>query len=266
MLPPLPEFQRFQLEFTSHIRDPRAYPCPGGVESHRMEVYARLVYSNVESFLLPSFPVVRHVLGAHRWAELVRNFLATHRSASPFFRQIPDEFIQFLQTQDAIPQTYPPFLLELAHYEWVELVLSVSNRAPDWAAIAPGGSLLLNRPALNPVLANLSYRWPVHRIGPPADIEPAETYLLVFRDRSGDVQFTEINAYTSRLVNLLQSGEYSGQAALEIVAAESRHPMPEVVIKAGLEAMRDLQTRGVLLGVVQAPCLHSATPPATLDD
>src|SRR6187551_1782984 len=119
MLPPLPEFQRFQLEFTSHIRDPRAYPCPGGVESHRMEVYARLVYSNVESFLLPSFPVVRHVLGAHRWAELVRNFLATHRSASPFFRQIPDEFIQFLQTQDAIPQTYPPFLLELAHYEWV---------------------------------------------------------------------------------------------------------------------------------------------------
>ncbi len=31
---------------------PRAYPCPGGVESHRMEVYARLVYSNVESFLL----------------------------------------------------------------------------------------------------------------------------------------------------------------------------------------------------------------------
>ena len=129
MLPPLPEFQRFQLEFTSHIRDPRAYPCPDGVESHRMEVYARLVYSNVESFLLPSFPVVRHVLGAHRWAELVRNFLATHRSASPFFRQIPDEFIQFLQTQDAIPQTYPPFLLELAHYEWVELVLSVSNRA-----------------------------------------------------------------------------------------------------------------------------------------
>ena len=162
---------------------------------------------------------------------------------------------------DAIPQTYPPFLLELAHYEWVELVLSVSNRAPDWEAIAPGGSLLLNRPALNPVLANLSYRWPVHRIGPPADIEPAETYLLVFRDQSGDVQFTEINAYTSRLVSLLESGEYSGQAALEIVAAESRHPMPEVVIKAGLEAMRDLQTRGVLLGVVQAPCLHSATPP-----
>ena len=226
-----------------------------------MEVYARLVYSNVESFLLPSFPVVRHVLGAHRWAELVRNFLATHRSASPFFRQIPDEFIQFLQTQDAIPQTYPPFLLELAHYEWVELVLSVSNRTPDWAAIAPGGSLLLNRPALNPVLANLSYRWPVHRIGPPADIEPAETYLLVFRDRSGDVQFTEINAYTSRLVNLLQSGEYSGQAALEIVAAESRHPMPEVVIEAGLDAMYELQTLGVLLGVVLAPNSHSVATP-----
>lgn len=226
-----------------------------------MEVYARLVYSNLESFLLPCFPVVRDVLGAQRWAKLVKNFLATHGSASPFFRQIPEEFVQFLQTPNTIPETYPPFLLELAHYEWVELVLSVSNRAPDWEAIAPGGSLLLDRPALNPVLANLSYRWPVHRIAPQVRVEPAETYLLVFRDQCDDVQFTEINAYTSRLISLLASGEYSGQAALEIVAAESRHPMPEVVVQAGLDAMYELQARGVLLGVVLAPSSHAATPP-----
>jgi hypothetical protein len=261
MLPPLPEFQRFQLEFTSYIRNPDGHPCPEGVEPRRIAVYARLVYSNLESFLLPCFPVVRDVLGAQRWAELVKNFLRTHGSASPFFRQIPDEFIQFLQAPNAIPETYPPFLLELAHYEWVELVLSISNRAPDWEAIAPGGSLLLDRPALNPVLANLSYRWPVHRVRPQVGVEPAETYLLLFRDQCGDVQFTEINAYTSRLISLLESGEHSGQAALEIVAAESRHPMPEVVIEAGLDAMYELQTLGVLLGVVLAPNSHSVATP-----
>jgi hypothetical protein len=216
-----------------------------------MAVYTRLVYSNLESFLLPCFPILREVLGAQQWARLVRSFLATHGSLSPFFRQIPDEFLQFLQTEGSVPETCPPFLLELAHYEWIELVLSISSGTPDWDAIDLEGNLLLHRPVLNPLLANLSYRWPVHRIGLQGEVHPSETYLLVFRDQSDDVQFTEINAYTSRLINLLESGEYSGQAALEIVAAESRHPTPQAVIKGGLETMHDLQARGALLGVIK---------------
>jgi uncharacterized protein len=247
----LPEFQRFQRAFAAHIRDPHLNTCPAGVETHRMQVYTRLVYSNLESYLLACFPVLRQVLGAQRWAQLARSFMATHSSFSPFFRQIPDEFIQFLQTEGCVPETYPPFLLELAHYEWIERVLSISNCAPNWDAIDPKGSLLLHRPVLNPVLANLTYRWPVHHIGLQREVQPAETYLLVFRDQSDDVQFTEINAYTSRLINLLELGEYSGQAALEIVAAESNHPMPEAVIRGGLDTMRGLQARGALLGVVE---------------
>jgi hypothetical protein len=247
----LPEFQRFQYAFASHIRDPHSNPCPAGVEAHRMAVYTSLVYNNAESFLLPCFPILREVLGPQQWARLVRSFLATHGSLSPFFRQIPDEFIQFLQTEGSVPETCPPFLLELAHYEWIELVLSISNRIPDWDSIDPEGNLLLHRPVLNPVLANLSYRWPVHRIGLQGEVQPSETYLLVFRDQSDDVQFTEINAYTSRLINLLESGEYSGQAALEIVAAESRHPIPQAVIKGGMDTMHDLQALGALLGVVK---------------
>jgi uncharacterized protein len=129
------------------------------------------------------------------------------------------------------------------------LVLSISSCIPDWDAIDSEGDLLLHRPVLNPVLANLTYRWPVHRIGLQGDVQPSETYLLVFRDQSDDVQFTEINAYTSRLLNLLGSGGYSGQAALEIVAAESRHPTPQAVIKGGLDTMHDLQARGALLGI-----------------
>ena len=62
---------------------------------------------------------------------------------------------------------------------------------------------------------------------------PAETYLLVFRDTGDQIQFTEINAFTSRLVSLLETTEYTGQTALEIIAAESRHPSPEVVIQGG---------------------------------
>jgi hypothetical protein len=243
-----PEFQRFQNAFTSHIRNPKTNPCPRGIESQRMRIYRRLVYQNIESFLLTCFPVLRKMLGERRWARLVRGFLAGHHSRSPFFRQIPEEFVQFLQSDGAVPATYPEFLLELAHYEWIELALATSTDTPDWAVIDPTGSLLEQRPILNPVLANLRYGWPVHLIAPRVRITAAETYLLVFRDARDQVQFTEINALTSRLIHLLESAEHTGGTALEIIIKETAHPSPEVVIQGGLKIMRDLQARGALLG------------------
>ncbi|ARO86932.1 DUF2063 domain-containing protein [Nitrosospira lacus] len=251
MSAPLPEFQRFQYAFAAHIRDPKANACPRGVEATHMRIYTRLVYNNVENFLLTCFPVLRKVLGTRRWKRVVRAFLATHRSRSPFFREIPAEFIQYLQAEWKSPPNYPEFMLELAHYEWIELALSVSMDGPDWDHIDPDGGLLEQRPVLNPVLANLCYRWPVHRIRPRARVMPIETCLLVFRDATDQVQFSEINGFTSRLVSLLETAEHTGQTALEIVAAESRHPSPEVVIQGGLAIMRDLQARGALLGVLR---------------
>ena len=193
--------------------------------------------------------MLRRVLGERRWSRLVRGFLANHRSRSPFFHEIPDEFVQFLQTEEAIPDTYPKFVLELAHYEWVELALSISVETPDWESIDPAGCLLQRRPILNPVLANLHYSWPVHYIAPRARVSSAETYLLVFRDVNDQVRFVEINAFTSRLLQLLESTEYTGQMALELVGRESGHPSPEEVITGGLKVMRDLQAQGALLGV-----------------
>jgi hypothetical protein len=100
------------------------------------------------------------------------------------------------------------------------------------------------------VLANLRYGWPVHRIAPRARVTAAETYLLVFRDAADQVQFTEINALTSRLIHLLESAEHTGRAALEITTRETRHPSPEAVMQGGVKIMRDLQARGALLGVL----------------
>jgi len=245
----MPEFQRFQYAFTAHIRSPRASPCPRGTEAQRMRLYRTLVYKNLENFLLSCFPVLRKVLGERRWSRLVRHFLADHRSNSPLFYEIPDEFIHFLEKDGTIPDNYPEFVLELAHYEWVELALSISADVTDWESIDPAGNMLEQRPVLNPVLANLYYSWPVHRIAPRARVSPAETYLLVFRNASDQVQFVETNASTARLIHLLGSAAYTGKMALEIVAEESRLPTLEAVIEGGLKIMHDLQACGALLGV-----------------
>ena len=248
--PALPEFQRYQFAFTAHIRDPKAHPRPAGVAGRRMKVYNALLFNNVEGFLLACFPVLRQVLGTRKWANLVRIFFSTHHSRTPYFRQIPDEFIQFLQNEWTPADTDPPYLLALAHYEWIELVLSVSNRGAD-CAIDAEGDLMEGVPLLNPVLANLRYDWPVHRIAPRRKVRSAETWLLAFRDAGDTVQFSEINAFTARLLALLEPGTLTGRAALEQIAAESHHPDPALILQAGGALLDDLRARGAILGVLR---------------
>lgn len=248
--PKLPEFQRFQRDFTAHIRNPRVHPRPAGVEARRMAIYNELLYNNVEGFLLACFPVLKKMLGIRKWNRLVRAFFSIHRSHTPYFRQIPDEFVQFLQNEWTPPADYPPYLLALAHYEWIELMLSVSNRSVD-EPIEAAGNLLAGVPVLNPVLSNLRYDWPVHRIAPRRKVQPAETFLLVFRDANDQVEFTEINAFTARLLALLEPGTLSGQAALTQLAQESRHPDPALILQAGGALLEDLRARGAILGTRQ---------------
>jgi hypothetical protein len=249
--PARPEFQQYQAAFTAHIRDPQHRPRPRGVEARRMRIYTRLLYANLEGFLLACFPVVRRMLGQRRWTRLVREFFRTHRCHTPYFRQIPDEFVQFLQNEWTPTDAYPPYLLALAHYEWIELVLSVSNRTSE-IAFDPHGDLRVGCPIVNPVLARLHYPWPVQTIRPRARITPVDTWLLVFRDADDQVQFSEINAFTARLIELLEPATHSGQAALETIAHESRHPDPALVIDGGLAILRDLHARGAVLGAAQA--------------
>lgn len=244
-------FQAYQFEFTRHIRDPKANARPTGVAARRMKVYNELLYNNLEGFLLACFPVLRAILSDRKWAKLVREFFAEHRCHTPFFRQIPDEFVQYVQSERGVRAGDPPFMPELAHYEWIELVLSVSNKAAELDRIDPDGDLTSGRPALNPVLALLQYAYPVQRIGPhykPRTPPAQPTYLLVFRDADFTVRFIELNPVSARLVDLLQSGKLSAETALEKIAQELKHPDPRVVIQGGLEILRDLHAQGAVLG------------------
>jgi uncharacterized protein len=77
---------------------------------------------------------------------------------------------------------------------------------------------------------------------------PKDSYLLVYRDNADQIRFSEINAFTARLLNLLVTTDFTGQTALEIIAQESRYLSPEVVVRGELAVMQDLHMRGALVG------------------
>lgn len=250
-----PAFQRYQYAFSAHIRDPKLHKRPPGIEARRMAIYNELLYNNIESFLLTCFPVMRKMLSNRRWGKLVRGFFSSHRSHTPYFRQIPDEFMQFLQNEWADGENYPGYLVELAHYEWIELVLSVSNRdeqaMEQKMAVDADGDLMSGIPVPNPVLANLAYQWPVHRIHPRAKIEQAPTYLLVFRDADMHIRFMEQSAVSARLVSLLETVTLTGEQVTAQLAAELGYAATDQLAAFAATFLQNLKQAGALVGVRQ---------------
>lgn len=255
----LPDFRAAQLAFAAHIRNPEVNPPPADVEPRRMKIYLDLFYNNIESFLAGGFPVAKKVLGQDCWHRLVREFVHRHPSESPYFLEISQEFLTYLSAraegrfgaeEDLPAGSLPPFLLELTHYEWVELALSVSDTEHPEEGFDPEGDLLDAVPIVSPLIWCLSYRWPVHQIGPGhiPTLPPANpTDLIVYRRRDDAVRFMAINPGTQRLLALLGTGN-TGRRALAEVARELPELDSKVVYEQGLATLQRLREAGIILG------------------
>lgn len=245
-----PDFQRYQYAFTAHIRDPKANPRPQGIQARRMRVYNELLFNNLSGMVSACFPVARTVLGQRKWKALLREFFSDHRCTTPYFRQIPEEFLRFMQARTPAPGE-PDFLPYLLHYEWVELALELSAKEPELDGVDVSGDLLATRPVLNPVHMLLAYPYAVHRIGKryrPGPDDRQDTALLVFRDLSDRVRFIVLNAVSARLVVLLQDYTLTGAEAIDRVISEIRHPNPEVARAGGLQILENLRQEQAIMG------------------
>lgn len=244
----------YQNQFVRYLREPALAPPPTGVAVARIGVYARLLYHKIEDSLLACFPLTHEWLGPEPWSALVRGFIAQHRCVSPLYRQIPDEFIDYLQNQRA-EFNDPPRLVELAHYEWMELALSIAADGEEPGDFDPEGDLLAGVPVFTPVVALLQYQYPVHRLGLNPTLGRGDTvpgadpfFILGFRDADDEVRFIEISAATARLIALLQDGKESGKAALTRLAEELRHPDNAGLVSFGMDILRNLRAQGAILG------------------
>jgi hypothetical protein len=230
----VPEFQQKQYAFAAHIRDPEQNPAPAGVEDRRMAIYRELFFNNLHNLIGSTFPVIKKLHSRDKFRALIRAFMVRHQAHTPYFLEIPREFLAFLENEYELQEDDFPFLVELAHY------------------VDPDGDLLEGIPVRSNLAWVYAYQYPVHRIS--ADYTPTEpsetpTFLAVCRKANDDMDFMELNPMTARLLEMIEANQQdSGRDLLLKLAEEINYPDAEVLVEHGAEAMQQMRQAEILLG------------------
>ncbi len=242
-----------QFALASHLRDPDLAPPPG-IEDRRLAVYRDLFYNSLEGLLAGNFPVLKRLLGDSSWHATIRSFYRDFRCQTPLFPEIGREFMQYLEARLGAgdpASRLPPWSLELAHYEWVELALDIAE-TPELPAFDAHGDLFDGAPLRNPLAWPLAYRWPVHALGGDASVETAPdqpTLLLVLRGADGRVRFKSLSGATFRLLQMIDAEPAaSGRRHLEALAAEAGAGDAGSFLRDGARMLDALREAGALLG------------------
>ena len=240
------QLHKAQFTMANFLRNPQTMPAPEGIEPRRLKIYQDLVYNNLEGFISGGFPVLRSLYADAPWHDLVSDFIDSHRCHTPYFLEISQEFLRYLTQDRESSAADPPFLAELAHYEWVELALDVSEQSID----SMGG---LRHPleevvVLSPLAWLLSYHFAVHKIG--QSYQPGEadepTFLVVYRNRDDDVRFMELNSATARLLELLRDNTgATGSELLSRLAGELNMSI-DAVLGFGGELLTELAEQSII--------------------
>ena len=247
------DFQQKQYAFAAHIRDPEHNPAPEEIEDRRMGVYRELFYNNLFSLLSSTFPVLKKIHSDDAWRKLIRQFMIHHKAETPYFLEVPQEFLKFLKNDSSESDERFSFLQELAHYEWIELELSVSTLENDWEHIEPEGDLLEGAPVKSRLAYLLTYQFPVHKIDAeflPDTAGEQPTYLAIFRRANDELGFMELNPVTARLLQLIEENneQKRGRDLLTVLATEMSYADPGSLIAHGHAAMLEMLESEILLG------------------
>lgn len=205
-----------------------------------MAIYRELFFNNLDGFMSGSFPVLKKILPKPRWHALVRGFMVDYRASTPLFPELSREFLQYLQGIDLHPDD-PDFLLELAHYEWVEVALGFSDQEIEPLFSTRSQDLSSSICKLSPVAWLLHYRHQVHRISPkfqPDQAPEQPTLLLVHRNLEDRVRFSELNPVTARLLELVRDNtHHCGRELAAQLATECQRQDDETFIEQGLSML-----------------------------
>lgn len=229
-------------------KDPVAYAVTRGLSAQdghalsarrdRWLLYRDLVRTALEEPLLDTFPIAQALLTREGvWDEAVAAFLHSRTVSSPYYRDVAPAFVAWL-AESRWGQDRWPFLLQLAHYEVLEVDVLRHPDTPPPLGLLPEPAL--DRVAvLDPAARNVAYGFAVQTATIEApDPAPACAWLLCHRDRDGAFRVLELSPHVSALLARSQEGQALGAAAADL----GLDPLE------AFDLLRDFRERGALLG------------------
>ncbi len=237
------DFKKVQFDFMAHIRDPDNNKAPAEIEDRRMGIYRELFFNNIEGFVASAFPVLKSLYNKQDWNNLIRQFFVEHDCKSPYFLDISKEFLDYISNDYIALDSDPDFMLELAHYEWVELALSTRKQDIKEKPL-PTDKLQQSPLYLSNLAWPLSYQYPVQFISQdniPDNPSEQPSYIVVFRDAEDEIQFVSINTMTALLLQVLaENPGISFQNLCDVISANAPHISLEVLMQGALSILTNM--------------------------
>ncbi|WP_151192766.1 DUF2063 domain-containing protein [Cysteiniphilum sp. JM-1] len=233
---------KIMTDFTCNLRQQSAAKDIPNINHEQMEIYQNLIYNNINNTLKRAFPVSVSILSKEQWRILTLGFLAHYESKSPYFYDLPKQFVEYINTLEKLPWS---FLHELMHYEWVELDIELSvesERNPDSHA----------HYMTNNSTRVLVYRYPVHQIS--KDFTPEKpplnpTFLVVYRNLNFKVLFMEVNLLSAHLLELLMTEPQSIDQAITTAAHNLSLPVSEDLLQNGRALCQSYIDKNILIPI-----------------
>ena len=122
----------------------------------RLEIYAKSYWFRVLDSLYEDFPGMRAVVGERRFMKMAEAFLARHPSESYTMRDLGSRLPDFIDKEYTGPQPRKALAVEMARFEWAQVVAFDSAQLPPLDA---GADKL--RIILQPYLTLMECAYPV---------------------------------------------------------------------------------------------------------
>lgn len=183
-----------QQVFSQHLRDAALERTILDEE----KIYSCLLRANLREVLANIYPRLSQQLGVKKWTFFLDQFLQRHAATTPYFYQVPDEFLSFLWHNKDLYREWP-WVFALAHFEWMELVATVADVVlpePDVAMVQ-----------CSPVAYGCQYDYAVFPLEEDyAALAPRVRPWqgIVYRNRQHQVHWLVLDQWSSELFALIQ--------------------------------------------------------------
>ncbi|AEF02458.1 MULTISPECIES: putative DNA-binding domain-containing protein [Alteromonas] len=243
-------FKTVQQQFVNAIKDPDSFETNNADIKRRMDIYQSLFFNNIMGFISTGFPVLKSLVSEENWNDLVRAFFIHHESRSPYFSDISKEFVEYLSANPELAFQLPEFAAELAHYEWLELDISI-RKTPHKVVYFEAGEQV-TKVSVSPLATLASYAYPVHLIGMdyiPDTPAPEQQFYVVYRNEEQHVEFVHLNPLTAVLLHTIEQHEQGIEIeALGEQLCKQLNHLPEHTVLQGMQQIvSDMLQKGILL-------------------